>query len=365
MSQVNTSFSKIVPELQLAWDSTSLGLLKECPYKYYLSIVKGYMGSSDNVHLRFGIWYHSALEHYDHLRADGKTHDEALHAVVKKLMLDTCVEATQITCEPLAYGRPIPEGVPTPPLRTGYGCGAIFQISSGEVPDKCPSCGCDRIKVEHGKFPWRSDDNNKTRFTLVRTVVWYLEQFNEHTLKTVILSNGKPAVELSFRFEPGWYSLDGEPYMLCGHLDRVAMLGDDPYIVDRKTTKSTISNNYFKGYSPDNQMSLYTIAGRVCYGFNIKGVIIDAAQVAVNFSRFERGFAPRTVDQQEEWLNNTQMWIDMAEKFARKGQWPQNDKSCSNYGGCQFRDICSKSPQVREAYLSKIDKRVWDPMVPR
>ena len=33
--QKNSSFSTEIPNLQLAWDSTSLGLLKECPRKYY------------------------------------------------------------------------------------------------------------------------------------------------------------------------------------------------------------------------------------------------------------------------------------------------------------------------------------------
>lgn len=366
----NSSFSKLVPGLQLAWDSTSLGYLKECPKKYYFKVVLGHMGSSENVHLMFGDWYHKALERYDHLRAEGKDHEFALHSVVEYLLKITVVERKQLICEPQKYGRPKPQimgiEIEIKQDSAGHGCGGVFQFPKDtEVEHKCPSCGCQRVSIENGKFPWISDDKNKSRFNLIRTVIWYLEQFKDHPLETVILSNGKPAVELSFRFEPGWFTGDGEPYVLCGHLDRLAKVGEEVHILDRKTTKSTISRDFFEGFTPDNQMSLYTVGGRICFGQNVKGVIIDGAQVAVNFSRFERGFAGRTLDMQEEWMTDALMWIENAEKYARRQHWPMNDKSCHNYGGCEFQSICSKSPNSREIFLKKIETRTWDPLVPR
>jgi hypothetical protein len=56
--------------LQFAWDSTSLGYLKECPRKYYYTMIEGWRGRGESVHLRFGQEYHAALEHYD--RAPGR-----------------------------------------------------------------------------------------------------------------------------------------------------------------------------------------------------------------------------------------------------------------------------------------------------
>jgi len=53
----------------------------------------------------------------------------------------------------------------------------------------------------------------------------------------------------------------------------------------------------------------------------------------------------------EEWLRDTKVWLRQAEAFAQEGHWPQNDKSCTKYGGCVFRNICNKDPSVRQNFL--------------
>jgi len=230
--------------------------------------------------------------------------------------------------------------------------------------------------------------NLKTRETLVRSVIWYLEEFGENdAAKTVILKNGKPAVELSFRLELDFgpkatqkipigsrqtlqEKMDtapySQPYILSGHLDRVVEFSDGIYVMDRKTSSTTIGSYYFDGYNPDNQMSLYTFASKVIYQTPVRGVIIDAAQIAVGFTRFSRGFTFRTEAQTEEWLSNTKNWLALAEQYAVNNFWPMNDRSCHQYGGCAFRKVCSKSPEVRQKFLqSDFTKRQWNPLEPR
>jgi hypothetical protein len=73
-------------QLQFAWDSTSLGYLKECPRKYFYTIVEGWRGKGQSVHLEFGGLYHKALEEYDKLRAREDPHDETLAAVVSHVL---------------------------------------------------------------------------------------------------------------------------------------------------------------------------------------------------------------------------------------------------------------------------------------
>jgi hypothetical protein len=158
----------------------------------------------------------------------------------------------------------------------------------------------------------------------------------------------------------------GQPYLLCGHLDRVVEFGGQKYVMDRKTTGSSPTPHYFDGFAPDNQMSIYTLAARVQFSTPVAGVIIDAAQVAVGFTRFQRGFTYRTEAQLEEWLADFRFWTAQAEGFAEAGHWPMNDKSCGMYGGCTFRKICSKSPEVRERFLeSDFERRPWNPLVPK
>ena len=70
---------------------------------------------------------------------------------------------------------------------------------------------------------------------------------------------------------------------------------------------------------------------------------------------------------QQEFLTDFALTVDQAESYADKRYWPMNDKSCHNYGGCIFREICSKSPGVRENFLQGSFKHdfAWDPTVTR
>jgi hypothetical protein len=303
--------------IQYAWDSTSLGYIKTCPRLYYYQMIQGWQPKDQSVHLRFGIEYAHAQNAYQVYRHNGDNHSEALHKVVKELL-----------------------------LRTG---------------------------------DWDSDNPYKNRKTLTRTVIWYLEKFQHDTTKTLELADGKISSELSFRFQLDWGPKDGintivgdevatefapQPYLLCGHLDRVVTFNDEIFVMDQKTTKTTPGSYYFDQYEPENQMSLYTLAGQILFDTPIRGVIIDVAQVAINFSHFERGFTYRNSDQIDEWVNDLHFWFALAENFAKANYWPMNDKACGMYGGCKFREICSKSPSVRERFLSGnfVKGEPWNPL---
>jgi hypothetical protein len=308
MWPANTAFSPKLPALQLAWDSVSLGTLKECPRKYELSIVKGWRSRAAAVDLEFGIFLHSARERYYHARASGGTHEQA-----QRTGLDWLLSATW---------------------------------------------------NEELSRPW-TGDQNKNRFTLARTFVWYTEQWGARSdpLEQVMLANGRPAVEVSFRFELP-YGPEGsgeeEHFSLCGHLDRLVRFNSGLWVSDLKSTRHTLDASYFQQFSPDNQMSLYTLAGQVVCGERTNGIIIDAAQVAVGFTRFARGLVQRTEAQLEEWLQGLRVLLRQAESYARANFWPQNDKACFR---CPFRQVCGRTPHVREQWLkADFERRVWDPL---
>jgi hypothetical protein len=322
--------------IQYAWDSTSLGLLKTCPRLYQYTMIEGWGQRDESIHLRFGIEYHTALQDYAIARATGVRHEDAIH---------------------------------------------------------------DTIRALHSRvWNWDPDRNSragkyKNRDTIVGLVVDYLDHFVDDPAETFILDNGQPGVEVSFRFELDWgprqwQQLQGvviakgtlnaltskplteapQPYLLCGHLDRVVSFNDSLYVMDRKTSMTTLSGYYFDQWSPSNQMTLYTLAGNIVLNSPIKGVIIDAAQVLLEKpNAFARGFTYRTSDQLDEWVHDLRYWLSAAETFATAQYWPQNDTSCDKFGGCKFREVCSKSPQVREQYLkTSFDKlepeERWNPL---
>jgi len=251
-------------------------------------VVEGWRPKSSSDDLIFGSHYAKALETYHRQRAEGAPHKESLSHVVELTLINT--------------------------------------------------------------RDWVSEHNAKTRETLLRSIVWYLDTYENDPCETVVFPNGHPAVELSFRFQ-----LDDD-IMLCGHLDRIVSYGGDYYVQDQKTTGATMGGYYFRRYNPNDQMSLYTIAAEVVWHQPVKGVMIDAAQIAVGFTRFERGFTFRTQAQNNKWLRDAKYWIERTWEAEAEG-WPLNDAACMMYGGCPFREVCSKDPSVQRQYLETLFER--------
>lgn len=331
MSDLSTNTSFDASGLQFAWDATSIALAQTCLRKYQYRMIEGWTSRGMNDHLRFGAHYATALEHYYKRRAQGEDKAQALRGVIEEALHDT-------------WDRPSEyEGV------TDQNSAEIeLRIANGIPPE--------------GK-PWAALDPVKTRENLIRTIVWYADQFEDEEIKVVLLEDGSPAVEHSFSIPVD------DDIIFSGHIDRLVEFGGDKYVMDQKTTKSTLGQFYFDGYSPHTQMSMYTFAGQMIYNVPVKGVIIDAAQIAVGFTRFARGFTFRTASQLEEWYANALHWVKVArdatyEYHATARALPMNEQSCGNYGGCEFRQICSRSPEVRPQFLAGAFEKGerWDPL---
>lgn len=303
--------------LQFAWDSTSIGYLKTCPRLYQYIMVEGWSSPDSSVHLEFGKEIHTAFQDYEILKAQGVSHEDALRSVVRTAHLNS-----------KDWNFPV----------TNH-------------------------KVEKAvKY--------KNRNSLLRTIVLYLDHYRADQAKQYILANGKPAVELSFQFDLETHAAEGQPYKLCGHLDRVVDYHGDLYVIDYKTTQSSISDYWFQQFDPNNQMSLYSIASKVVLDSYVKGVIIEGIQLLIDDSRFSRGITYRPVDRMEEWLRDLDLFFAQAELYAEQEYWPQNDTACDKFGGCQFRTICGSSPSNRKKMLEKNFVKLaeddrWNPLKAR
>ena len=310
-SENRLSFSQINPKLQLAWDSTSLGALKRCPRYYEYNIIEGYVSRLESIHLRFGTEYNNALATYHIALAQGKTYEDAVLLTVRYAMTQTWDET---------LGR-----------------------------------------------PWTSDLPMKTRETLLRSIIWYLDKFEDDPCETVVLATGEAAVELPFRIHLDILSsLTEEPYLLCGYLDSVVKFCGGEWITDKKTTRYALDEKYFAQYTPHNQVSQYSFAGDIAFHSLIRGVIIDAVQLGVTYSRFQRQQISRTKPQLEEWLSDTVIVIRQNEVYVNENHWPMNDTACDMYGGCPYRTVCAASPEIRPKLLENLfQKRSWDPLVVR
>jgi hypothetical protein len=294
-------WSETIPKLQMCWDSTSLRDFETCPYLYKLHMIDGWVPKKRPPSLHFGIAYHKGLEAYEKQKVLGSDFNEA--------------------------------------VRTGLRAALL----------------------EWGDY--QSDDNRRTQFTLARSLIWYADKYLIDAAETLVLPTGRPAVELSFRSPLPFFSVDHQQFIACGHLDRIVHYAGGIRVSDAKTTVTTLSQRYFDMYDLDVQMDLYDFFGRVTLEKEIDGILLDVAQVAVNFTRFQRGFSNRTDEQRDEWMSDLEFWIKQAEDCAIKEEWPQNKTSCSKFGGCRYREVCAKSPSVRKVVLEadfKVDH--WNPL---
>ena len=312
MANAPSPFSSRVPQLQLALDSTSLGEFKTCPRKYQYRILEGWVPRAQRIDLVFGLLIHGGVERYHHAKARGESHANALDAAVDWTLRETWDSAKQ---------RPL-----------------------------------------------EMDDPQKNRISVFRTLVWYLDQWGEagDPLQTIILQDGKPAVELSFQFGLGIYTQDGEEFIDCGHMDRMVQLQGDLYDTDVKTTRYQLDKKFFSQFSPDNQMYNYMTAGQIIAHKPIKGIIIDGLQIGAGFVRNQRHMLQINQKQIEEWLEELREWLEDLERCARRGYWRKNDKACNLYRGCEFRGICSRSPEARQEWLeADFQHEMWNPLEKR
>lgn len=280
-------------------------------------MIDGWRGKSDNIHLYFGSEFHTAMQEYAIARAEGDTHNLALARVVQSSMIRTAAWVPDETTKAARY---------------------------------------------------------KNRRSLIAAIIDILDHYNHpgpDPAKTYIKADGSPAVELSFSFqldfgpaitierrratdpdngdELGEEEIQQQPYLLCGHLDRVVDFADDLYVLDYKTTTTTPGDYYFDQYAPHNQMSLYNIAAQVILQSPVKGVIIEAEQLLITEpTRSVRGMTTRTDQLMEEWISDLTLWLGLAEFYAEQNHWPKNDTACFN---CKFKKVCSTNPSLRENAL--------------
>jgi hypothetical protein len=163
-----------------------------------------------------------------------------------------------------------------------------------------------------------------------------------------------------------WKNQYGEPYILAGHIDSIMENADgsEKFVADNKTTKKTLGKGFFGGYSPNIQVDLYDVAGSVLYpSLNLRGVVIEGAQILSDGARFSSQPLYRTESQREETLGNIHEWIKKAEEYATKGSWPMATANCWI---CPFKSICSKDPSKREMFLrADFEQRKWNPLEER
>ena len=314
-------------QVQYAWDSTCITTILECPQRYKYRIIDGWATKNPNtaVALVFGILFHYGIEQWHRAKARGEDYHTSCDSAIRSTLTKT------------EHGRVLVDQLPTDE--------DIQQQRTEEDED-------DGISLRNSKI--------RTRYHLLRALVWYFENYRHDTLEVFHLATGEPAVELSFRVPVGIELSNGTELLLSGHMDRVVRFNDQLFVADVKTTKS-ISRQWAAGFDLSHQMTGYIIGGNIALGEPVAGAIIDGAALQIGGAKFGRHFTYRTKSQMAEYMRLLQHVAGQAEQYADDGFYPLNTSACMF---CEFKDVCRQPPEQRDRTLDYLFERkeAWNPL---
>ena len=124
---------------------------------------------------------------------------------------------------------------------------------------------------------------------------------------------------------------------------------------DHKTT-SQLGPTFYQRLHPNFQYTFYTLAAREVLGLDVDSFLVNAIQVKA-IPKTSRGTAPdfarqvttRTQEDFEELRSAVCYFVDLFLWNQSHDCWPQTAPGpCSDYGGCQYLDICAAPSQLRE-----------------
>lgn len=287
-------------------DSTMIGCFRACPQKFRLEFVYGLRGTDVSVHLHAGAAFASALEHFYHcLYIEGMDEDEAL-------------------------------------MRT--------------YP---------HFLTQWGDFT-TTRRTAKTRENMWHAVTSYISTYPpKDDWVQPYLEAGRPTLEYTFAIpllEEDGFPLhpNGGNFLYSGRFDLLGRWHDKPVVRDEKTT-GRFEEKWAEQWDLRSQFLGY------CWACQQFGLPVDTVVV--------RGVAilQREIQHREAIKVYSQFLISRWYEQLRRDMWRLRSAwdngyfdfnlagACTEYGGCQFRDICASTDP--EAFMSSYTVRRWNPLL--
>jgi len=202
-------------------------------------------------------------------------------------------------------------------------------------------------------------DQNKRSLA---TGVWMLQHYFKKYLTdpyVIVHDSQGPIVERRFTMrihEEANLSVD-----LFGTIDFVLKNEATGEILpgDHKTT-SMLGTPFYQRLNPNHQYTAYTWAANEVLGLQTESFLVNALQVK-EMPKTARGTPPDfarqiTTRTKEDFAELKSAILTSVRELLRRQQaneFPMTAPGpCSNYGGCQFLDICSAPAQLRENIIS-------------
>lgn len=207
--------------------------------------------------------------------------------------------------------------------------------------------------LDNGKFLNELETSQFSLPCLIRSLVWYHEQFKNDPFQTAVDLNDEALLEK--RFEVPYPTR--EDRRISGRIDRIVVEEDELIVVDRKFTTKPLNSWYFAQYEPSLQLSLYVWALRDVLKLPINRAMIEAHQVGVTFARCERRLFSIDEARTAELEKELPRMITAIDRAHETGFWDRDLRMCGLYGGCGYSVVCNSTSRTEQATLEEYFKK--------
>jgi hypothetical protein len=217
----------------------------------------------------------------------------------------------------------------------------------------------------YGDFeaPERGSGSSKTLDRMAGALVYYWDSYplNHDSAFPIMLPGAKRGIEFSFtEVLPIDHPDTGNPLLYTGRLDAVLNFAGGHWGFDEKTTTS-LGPTWGGKWGLRGQFLGYTWGCRQA-GIPIKGIVVRGVSILKNSYDTAESINEYPDWMIDQWYVELLEYIDEAKRAYVSKRFRHNyGEACANYGGCQFRTICSVANQ--KPYLeTHFERRHWDPV---
>lgn len=311
------------PPFPTVWDSSMLASLKRCPQHFYKQNIWNWRSKEDSVHLVAGGAFAKGME------------------VARNAFFCGVYEVPRVVNKNVEWTK---ESGP-----------------AGNAEDAI-AAGLQALIAHYGDFQCPADSAK----SLERTCGAFEFYFSNYPLALdvdppIVLPSGKRGIEFNF-VEPIelLHPETEEPLLYCGRMDAILEAFGGRFICDEKTTTS-LGATWSRQWELRSQFTGYKW-GCKQNGIAVDGVLVRGVSILKTKYETQQAVSYRPEWQVDRWYTELLDWINDAISAWKTDRWRYNlDDSCSNFGGCSFRQACANQDESEWLKLN-FTRKHWDPI---
>lgn len=204
---------------------------------------------------------------------------------------------------------------------------------------------------------WLGDGDKRSIANGIKILKAYFKHYKDDGLEVLRDSTGLPYVEREVEFV--LYEDDKIVILYHGTIDAIMKnkISSNIMVADHKTT-ATLGSQFYNRIKPNHQYTGYIMAAQRSLGIETNLFMVNGIQVAKTKAEFARQVTDRNQEDFNEMTSAVVAGVYNLLGAMQANNFPMSaPNSCSNYGSCQYLDICSSPKALRETIInSKYNK---------